>query len=84
MSTLSVVSLDFDFFDENGYTIIIVNRWGQLMHEINHHKGTVLWDGIDRAGNTCVEGVYFYKLDGVTLDGAIVNKHGNVTLIRGE
>ena len=52
------------------------------MHEINHHKGTVLWDGIDRAGNTCVEGVYFYKLDGVTLDGAIVNKHGNVTLIR--
>ncbi len=77
-------TLEFDFFDENGYTIIIVNRWGQLMHEINHHKGTVLWDGIDRAGNTCVEGVYFYKLDGVTLDGAIVNKHGNVTLIRGE
>lgn len=74
-------TIEYDIFD--GYDIVILNRWGNVVHEINDHSGVVLWDGIDLSGVPCIDGVYFYKLNGTLFDGTQLTKHGPVTLLRG-
>jgi len=74
-------TIEFDIFD--GYDIVILNRWGNVVHEINDHSGVVLWDGIDLSGEPCLDGVYFYKLSGTLFDGTELTKHGPITLLRG-
>lgn len=73
-------SLDFDAF--NGYDFVIVNRWGNVVMDGNDVTGTKMWDGNNKQGEECAEGVYFYKFIGNFYDGTSVIKHGNVTLIR--
>ena len=73
-------TLDFDVFD--GYQITILNRWGNVVHQIDDHDGVVLWDGTDTQNNPCSEGVYFYVLRGTLYDETTVEKHGHVTLAR--
>ena len=73
-------TIDYDIFD--GYDIVIINRWGEVMNEIQNHSGTILWDGTNLSGNPASEGVYFYKLIGKTYKGETLKFHGNVTLIR--
>lgn len=52
------------------YSIEIVNRWGISIKTLE--KGE-FWDGLDRFGKQCSEGVYFYKYD---------NKAGYIHLVR--
>jgi len=65
------------------FQMIILNRWGQLMCELN--SPMELWDGTSPNGNKAKEGVYFWKLNYSYTDGMeLVNEEmsGNVTLIR--
>ena len=73
-------SLDFDAF--NGYDFVIVNRWGNVVMDGNDFSGTKMWDGNNKQGKECAEGVYFYKFIGHFYDDSSIIKHGNVTLIR--
>jgi gliding motility-associated-like protein len=60
-------------------TFSIFNRWGEKVFESKEiTKG---WDGTYK-GLACNEGVFFYYLDATLQDGTIVQKKGNVTLIR--
>ena len=67
-----------DLFDLNleGYkkvTILIINRWGDLMQVLT---GTQLtWDGTVN-GVKATDGVYFYKYDTVGFDGRTTTGHG--------
>jgi gliding motility-associated-like protein len=57
----------------------IYNRWGEKVFESKEiSKG---WDGTYK-GLACNEGVFFYYLNATLQDGTIVQKKGNVTLIR--
>lgn len=66
------------------FEIVIMNRWGNVVHKRVDATGTYLWDGLAQSGKPAVNGVYFYRLSGTLTDGTISEKHGNVTLIRGE
>ena len=75
-------TLPFDGFKE--YTVVIVNRWGNTIHEGNRDPNNplLLWDGTtDSSGDKVVDGVYFWHLIGTMLGGTEVNKHGNVTVL---
>ncbi len=57
----------------------IWNRWGQLVFETTDiNKG---WDGTFN-GEPQPEGVFIYQVQGVTSTDRVLEKHGNVTLIR--
>lgn len=71
-------SNDEFFIDvKNGATIevLIFNRWGNQMFEINDF--TTKWDGKD-----ATEGVYFFTYKITGLDGQLRDGHGHVSLIR--
>lgn len=61
------------------YNLRIYNRWGELLFESNDRKTG--WDGYYR-GNLCKADVYVYKLRVEFSDGKILDKLGDVTLIR--
>lgn len=63
------------------YDIVIFNRWGNIVSELYDQNGTYLWDGKNKSGEMCTEGVYFYKLNGVRYTGIEESKQGFVTLI---
>ena len=63
------------------YDIIVFNRWGNVVSESYGLDGTYLWDGRNKSGEMCTEGVYFFKLIGTQYDGIKVNEHGFVTLV---
>lgn len=52
------------------------------MYEAFDQDGILLWDGKNKSGELCSEGVYFYKLIGTQYDGVAVNEHGFLTLVR--
>jgi gliding motility-associated-like protein len=57
----------------------IWNRWGQVVFETT--DATKGWDGTFN-GEPQPEGVFVYQVQGVTSTDHVVEKHGNVTLIR--
>jgi len=57
----------------------IYNRWGQLIFETND-KNTG-WDGTYN-GADCEVGVYTYYAKAVMINGKVVEKKGNITLMR--
>ncbi|MDG1333849.1 MAG: PKD domain-containing protein [Crocinitomicaceae bacterium] len=76
-----------DFFVEasnlNSFSMIIVNRWGQVVREFN--APTDIWDGTTPNGSQASEGVYFWRLTYSFTDNTeevSEEKSGNVTLIR--
>jgi len=73
-------TLKYDVF--KSYDILILNRWGNVMEERYDSHGTLLWDGTNKGGDECSDGVYFYLLTGEIVNGKTIQKHGNVTLIR--
>jgi len=67
------------FIEEGGFTefsCLIMNRWGQVVYELNDVKQT--WTGQDKKGNKVSEGVYFYTLKVKYKDGKEVVKHGTI------
>ncbi|MFT5819768.1 MAG: gliding motility-associated-like protein [Crocinitomix sp.] len=58
----------------------IVNRWGIAVAELN--SVTDGWDGTDRNGDDCTNGVYFYTYQAVSTNSTVFNGQGNVQLVR--
>ena len=67
---------------DNGFDLVILNRWGNTVYQVTEKEGLVLWDGLAMDGKECVDGVYFYKIKGTMLGEEILNQ-GHVTLLRG-
>ena len=63
-----------------GLNCQILNRWGNLVHEINDPNES--WNGNDQSGNKVSSGVYFYKLILTLAGDKQENYHGFITLIR--
>jgi len=72
-----------DFFistqNASAIEVIILNRWGNVVHEITTLDG--VWDG-DVNGKHADDGVYFFKYIVTGLNGEEITGHGNITLIR--
>ena len=66
------------------YNVVILNRWGKVVSESENQTGVYLWDGRDKGGNMCTDGVYFHKITGVLYNGDPVDTHGAVTLVVSE
>ncbi|MDX1651502.1 MAG: PKD domain-containing protein [Brumimicrobium sp.] len=64
------------------YTVVILNRWGNVVSETFVEDDVYLWDGLNKNGAECTEGVYFYKVTGILRDGEPSEKHGFVHLVR--
>lgn len=58
---------------------VIVNRWGVTMAELNDIAEG--WDGTDRNGSTCTNGVYFYTYDGEAENGTPFSGQGTIQII---
>ncbi|MBI3133327.1 MAG: gliding motility-associated C-terminal domain-containing protein [Bacteroidetes bacterium] len=63
------------------FECIIVNRWGERIKELNEINAT--WDGSDKNGDQCPDGVYFYVYKGVGFNSVEVQGQGSLTLISG-
>lgn len=61
------------------FQLVIFNRWGQKIFETNNLQEA--WPGTYQ-GQVVQEGVYIYKAEAVGENGAHIEKHGTVTLIR--
>ena len=59
---------------------LIVNRWGRKITELN--AITEYWDGTDKSGSECKDGVYFYTYRAVAQNGEVIEGQGTVQLIR--
>ena len=66
-----------DIFKE--FNIVIVNRWGNVIVSYNDPKGT--WDGKNSSNQFVDEGVYFYTVKAVTLQGKELVKQGFVHVV---
>ncbi len=71
-----VFSFYLDIFKT--FDITIMNRWGNVVEERTNQTGTEFWDGKNKGGEPVADGVYFYILDAVLLDGTEVRKDGFV------
>ena len=74
-----VFEMKADVFES--FEIVIMNRWGNVVHNRKDATGTYLWDGLTQGGEHVADGVYFYRLTGTLTDGSIGEKHGSVTVI---
>ncbi|MFT5822944.1 MAG: gliding motility-associated-like protein [Crocinitomix sp.] len=61
---------------------IIVNRWGVVMHELNNINDG--WDGTDKNGDPCTDGVYFYKYEAKADNGTEFSGQGTLQLLSGD
>jgi gliding motility-associated-like protein len=66
------------------YDIQILNRWGNLVFELEDQTGIAVWDGYDFNGQLHTDGVFFYRLRGEMLGGTLIDKHGFIHLVNGE
>jgi IgGFc binding protein/CHU_C Type IX secretion signal domain/PKD domain/SprB repeat len=59
---------------------VIVNRWGVTMFEFTDINDS--WDGTDKSGSECTDGVYFYTYKAKATNGTEYEGQGNIHLIR--
>ena len=63
-----------------GLYVEIFNRWGQKVFSWDQINGA--WNGEGFNGERLPEGVYFYIMDAIGVDGYNFTEKGSVTLIR--
>lgn len=63
------------------YTVVILNRWGNIMSESQVINDSYLWDGYTRSGEIANEGVYYYYVKGTLRDGSPKEDQGFFHLI---
>ena len=63
----------------SSFSCVIVNRWGVVITEFDDISDS--WDGTDKNGSECPEGVYFYKYEGTADNGDVFSGQGNIHLI---
>jgi gliding motility-associated-like protein len=64
------------------FNCVIVDRWGTTIHEIIDVNAG--WDGKDKGGNLCHDGVYFYVYTAKTDNSLILEGQGTIQLIGGK
>lgn len=65
--------------DKDRYEFAVYSRWGELLFVTK--ETTIGWDGYYK-GKLCTQDVYVWKIKAITLEGKIINKSGDVTLIK--
>lgn len=70
----------FSFLDIDEFEVIILNRWGNVVAEFD--SSTAGWDGNNLSGKKCTEGVYFFILRYRIKGSGIIEKQGQLTLLR--
>ncbi|MCE3295607.1 MAG: domain containing protein [Crocinitomicaceae bacterium] len=81
----STFSLFEDIFAD--FELIIINRWGNVVYEGRRDPSNplYLWDGRNpKSGETCSDGVYFYVLQGLLVNGKTVKHQDFLTLAGGK
>ena len=63
----------------NTFTCTIVDRWGTTKATINDITDT--WDGTDRTGSKCQDGVYFFIYSGTAENGDPFEGQGTIQVI---
>uniref|UniRef100_UPI00048874E9 T9SS type B sorting domain-containing protein n=1 Tax=Crocinitomix catalasitica TaxID=184607 RepID=UPI00048874E9 len=58
---------------------VIVDRWGITKTELD--QITEGWDGTDKSGSKCTDGVYFYTYEAITDDGTELVGQGTVQIV---
>ena len=61
------------------FNCVIVNRWGHKVFEMSDIAD--VWDGKDRNGDLCTDGVYFYTYNGTADNGSTFAGQGTVQII---
>jgi PKD repeat protein len=79
----------FTLFEDifHDFELIILNRWGNVVHKSSKDplNPTYLWDGRDfRSGELCSDGVYFYVIEGLLLNGKNIKHQDYITLAGGK
>jgi len=64
------------------FNCIVVDRWGKQIFEFD--EITDGWDGNNKKGNPCDDGVYFFTYTAKSTNGTEFEGQGTVTLIRGQ
>jgi gliding motility-associated-like protein len=64
----------------NEIAVIILNRWGGQIAEINDLHGA--WDGKTSSGDDATDGTYYYKYLAKAINGKEFTGHGFITLVR--
>jgi len=64
------------------FSVVITNRWGNLIFECSNELGNCYWDGTDRKGNFVDEGTYFYIINAKTEGDEEINKHGFIQVVK--
>ncbi len=67
------------YFSSKGYLLEVFNRWGERVFVANDM--TRKWDGVHKGAPADV-GVYYYHLRAECLEGTVIDRQGDVTLIR--
>ncbi len=63
------------------FTCVIVNRWGIVVHEMDDINDG--WDGTDKNGDPCTDGVYFYKYVAKTDNSTDIVGQGSLQIVMG-
>ncbi|MGV3630451.1 MAG: PKD domain-containing protein [Bacteroidota bacterium] len=80
----SIFSLFEDIFED--FELVIVNRWGNVVYEGTRDPDNplYLWNGINsKSGEACSDGVYYYVLQGLLVNGKTVKHQDFLTLAGG-
>jgi gliding motility-associated-like protein len=65
--------------DRSKYELSIYSRWGELLFVSKDID--IGWDGYYK-GQLCTQDVYIWKIKAVTKEGVVIDKAGDVTLLR--
>ncbi|MFT6243934.1 MAG: hypothetical protein ACJA0U_000965 [Salibacteraceae bacterium] len=82
ISLNSTVGNDIWFITHQGvseYKCVIVNRWGNSVFESTDPDEP--WYGTTMSGNKVNDGVYFYLIKILSVNGDDIDKHGHITVV---
>ncbi|WP_169736006.1 T9SS type B sorting domain-containing protein [Crocinitomix catalasitica] len=74
-----VFSFEYKSASISEFNCVFVNRWGNTIFEMNNIKDS--WNGTNKSGEMCQNGVYFYTYSVKTDNGTILKGQGSVSLI---
>jgi gliding motility-associated-like protein len=63
-------------------SILIFDKWGNKVYELNSDSGNIAWDGKNQHGKEVAEGTYFYIMTATGKDGQKFDKNGSINLFR--
>lgn len=62
--------------------IVIFDRWGHKVYELDSTTGNIEWDGKNLQGKDAAAGIYFYTIKATGKDDKAYDKKGTISLFR--